>query len=190
MISVKNLSKSFGATPVLRELSFEIASGEHVFLSAPSGKGKTTLLRLLVGLEKPDGGVISGVDPREISYLFQEPRLFDRLTALENVTCIAPVPETVKARAVELLVSLGLSDALDKYPPQLSGGMKQRVALARALVLNRPVLLLDEPFTALDEELKETVRSLVANCAAGKTLLLVSHDPEDGRVLTQRTLTL
>lgn len=190
MISVRNLSKSFGKNQIFRDLSFEIADGEHVFLSAPSGVGKTTLLRILCGLDSADSGSVTGLVPGSVSYLFQEPRLFSQLTALENVTCIHPDPVAATPSAVELLKQLGLSDALHQYPDELSGGMKQRVALARTLSADRPVVFLDEPFTALDAELKDSVRALVAEACKEKTLFLVSHDPEDGEVLTHRTVYL
>ncbi len=190
MIQGKNLWKSYGKTVVFKDFSFSVEEGERIFLSGPSGQGKTTLLRLLAGLEKPDKGEILGLAPEQISFLFQEPRLFDHLTALENVTCIAPDPVAAKEGALDLLAALGLADAAEKYPSQLSGGMKQRVALARALVADRPVLLMDEPFTALDEALKDSVRELVARKTQGKTLFLVSHDPSDGQRLTDRTVTL
>ncbi|MBO5248937.1 MAG: ABC transporter ATP-binding protein [Clostridia bacterium] len=190
MISVKNLSKAFGDTVLFRDLSFTVSFGERILISAPSGTGKTTLLRILCGLESADSGTVSGLHPQEISYLFQEPRLFPQLTVLENVTCIHPDEQEARESAVKWLESLGLGDALDKYPDQLSGGMKQRVALARTLSSPRPILFLDEPFTALDAELKESVLQLVLEACKGKTLLLVSHDPHDGAALTQRTIFL
>jgi len=190
VIRVKNLNKSFGGTPVIVDVSFEIRRGEKIFLSAPSGKGKTTLLRILCGLEKADSGSVEGLDPREISYCFQEPRLFPQLNVLENLICILPDPKAGEEFAMELLAGLGLEDAAQKYPHELSGGMKQRVALGRALMANRPVVLLDEPFAALDAERKESVRRLVAEHCREKTLLLVSHAPEDGAFLTERTIFL
>ena len=189
MIRVTDLFKSFGETQVLRSLSFTVETGEKVFLSAPSGAGKTTLLRILCGLESSDGGTVEGCDPNEIAFQFQEPRLFPSLTALQNVTCIAPDPAAAEDAARDLLSRLGLADALDKRPDELSGGMKQRVALARTLFADRPVVLLDEPFAALDPELKDSVRRLVAETCAEKTVILVSHDPADA-CLTQRTMTL
>ncbi len=190
MISVKNLSKSFGKNTLFQNLSFDVAPGEKVLISAPSGVGKTTLLRILCGLESAETGIIEGLSPEKISYLFQEPRLFPQLTTLENVTCIHPDPQAATKNALNLLEKLGLSDALDQYPHELSGGMKQRVALARALSVDRPILFLDEPFTALDPELKDSVRNLVAETCKDKTLFLVSHDPEDGEFLTQKTIVL
>ena len=190
MLRVHDLYKSFGKTEVLRGLSFEVNQGEKVLVSAPSGGGKTTLLRILCSLEKADKGVVEGVRPEEISYCFQEPRLFPQLTALQNVTCILADPKSGEARGLELLEQMDLRDAADKFPHQLSGGMKQRVALARALIADRPVLLLDEPFTALDEERRDALRQRVKEFCQNKTLILVSHDPKDGEVLTERTIFL
>lgn len=188
MIIVENISKSFGKTHLFSRWSFSVEQGERVFLTAPSGAGKTTLLRILCGLERADEGKISGIAQGEVSYLFQEPRLFPQLTAVENVTCILPNPSTEELRARALLQELGLAGAEEKYPSELSGGMKQRVALARTLLADRPILFLDEPFTALDEELKDALRQVVLKHCEGKTLILVSHDPKDGEILTQRTL--
>ena len=190
MISVQNLSKSFDRKPVLQNLSFDVADGEKIHLSAPSGVGKTTLLRILAGLESADRGSVRGVSANQISFLFQEPRLFPQLTALQNVTCVHPDEEKAREKALILLEKLGLSEAVNQYPDELSGGMKQRVALARALSVDRPVLFLDEPFTALDAQLKDSVRKTVAEFCQNKTLILVSHDPQDAEILTQRTLGL
>ena len=190
MIRVTDLKKTFGRNLVFSNLSFEIQSGEKVAFSAPSGGGKTTLLRILCGLDRADQGSVEGLNPEEISYCFQEPRLFPHLTALENVTCIFPRPEEKKSLALELLQALGLEDAAEKLPHELSGGMKQRVALARTLAADRPVVFLDEPFAALDEDRKESVRKIVATRCADKTLILVSHDPADREVLTDREILL
>lgn len=190
MISVQNLSKSFDGKPVLQNLSFEVADGEKIHLSAPSGVGKTTLLRILAGLESADKGTVTGVSPKQITFLFQEPRLFPQLTALENVTCVHADSEKAKNKALQLLEKLGLSEAVNQYPDELSGGMKQRVALARTLSVDRPVVFLDEPFTALDSELKDSVRKTVAEFCEDKTLILVSHDPQDAEILTHRTIRL
>lgn len=190
MISVQNLSKSFDGKPVLQNLSFEVADGEKIHLSAPSGVGKTTLLRILAGLESADKGTVTGVSPNQITFLFQEPRLFPQLTALENVTCVHADSEKAKNKALQLLEKLGLSEAVNQYPDELSGGMKQRVALARTLSVDRPVVFLDEPFTALDSELKDSVRKTVAEFCEDKTLILVSHDSQDAEILTRRTLRL
>ena len=114
MIKVEGLSKSYGKNRLFHDLSFTVADGEKVLLSAPSGVGKTTLLRILCGLERADGGTVKGISPADVTYLFQEPRLFPQLTALENVTCILPDPRTGMEAASELLAVLGLSDALDK----------------------------------------------------------------------------
>ena len=116
--------------------------------------------------------------------------MFPQLTALENVTCVHADSEKAKNKALQLLEKLGLSEAVNQYPDELSGGMKQRVALARTLSVDRPVVFLDEPFTALDSELKDSVRKTVAEFCEDKTLLLVSHDPQDAEILTRRTIYL
>ena len=190
MIQVTGLSKSYGKNRVLQDLSFTVEAGEKIFLSAPSGAGKTTLLRILSGLESADRGEIRGIAPGSVAYCFQEPRLFPPLTALQNLPYILSDPKAGVGAAEKMLCALGLSDALDKYPDELSGGMKQRVALARALISDRPIVLLDEPFTALDPELKESVRALVAEACREKTVILVSHDPEDRESLTHRSIYL
>lgn len=190
MLQVLNLSKAYGKNVLFTDCSFSVSEGEHVGISAPSGAGKTTLLRILCGLERADSGRVEGVAPGQISYLFQEPRLFPQLTALENVTCIFPKPREREEAAAELLGKLGLEDSLGLYPRELSGGMKQRVALARTLFADRSVVLLDEPFTALDEELKNRTRAIVAEYCKDRILIVVSHDPGDLEVLTDRTVFL
>ena len=190
MIRVTDLKKSFGRNLVFSNLSFEIRPGEKVAISAPSGGGKTTLLRILAGLERADQGTVEGLNSEEIAYCFQEPRLFPHLTALENVTCIFSNPEDHNSFAMDLLQELGLEDSMEKLPHELSGGMKQRVALARTLAADRPVVFLDEPFAALDEDRKESVRNIVASRCADKTLILVSHDPADREALANREILL
>ena len=188
MIQVSGLSKRFGNTVLFTNLSFTVNDGEHVALSAPSGKGKTTLLRILCGLEKPDGGTVEGITEKTVTYQFQEPRLFESLSALENVACVLPDPKQGQSAAEELLCRLGLGDALQKRPSELSGGMKQRVALARALIVDRPIVFLDEPFTALDEDLRCDLRQFLREKLQNKTLFLVSHDPKDLQALTNREI--
>lgn len=190
MIEGIGLSKSFGMHVVFDSFSFRIEDGEHVALSAPSGTGKTTLFRILSGLEKPDRGTLTGADPAKIGYLFQEPRLFPQLTAVENVACVAPSPKNALNQAREWLARVGLASAERFLPGELSGGMRQRVALARTLFSDRPVLLLDEPFTALDPELHASIRLLVRDCCRDKTLILASHIPEDLEILTDRRIEL
>ena len=185
MIEVRHLCKSYDGNAVIDDLSFSVREGERVALIAPSGCGKTTLLRLLSGLEKPDGGQISVGG--QISYLFQEPRLFPGFSALDNVAAVQRGADA-RQNARALLRSVGMEGQEDKFPGELSGGMAQRVVLARALLPDRPVLLMDEPFKGLDEAAKEELYALVNEKTAGRTLLLVTHDEREAARLCTRVL--
>jgi NitT/TauT family transport system ATP-binding protein len=168
-IEVQKLSKWFknSERPVFSDLSFIVSSGESLCLLGPSGCGKTTLLRLLMGLEKPSSGKIQMAPALDIqmSYVFQESRLVPWRTCLENV--VLPLELTsqnsssTRLRALELLQQLGLSDNLHHFPDELSGGMKMRVALARALITQPKIVLLDEPFAALDERSRFRMQDLL-----------------------------
>lgn len=190
MIEVRDVCKAFGGVSVLDRVSFSLAEGEHLGISAPSGAGKTTLLRILCGLETVDSGRIFGADPKKIAVQFQEPRLFPQLTVLQNAVCLADTPNASVPRARALLERAGLAEATEKRPAELSGGMKQRVATVRALCADRPILLLDEPFSSLDADLRRVMRDLVAKETVGKSLILISHAVDDLEALTDRVLTL
>jgi len=168
-IEVQGLSKRFSdhGRPVFSDLSFAVSSSQSLCLLGPSGCGKTTLLRLLMGLEQPSTGEIH-IDPElgnRMSYVFQEPRLVPWRTCLENVLLPLEIGRTLhsedKVRAVDLLQQLGLVDRLKHFPNELSGGMQMRVALARALVTQPRVVLLDEPFAALDERTRFRMQDLL-----------------------------
>ena len=198
MIRVSNLSKAFAGQTVLDHLDLDIQKGEVVALIGSSGAGKSTFLRSLNYLEKPDSGRLAIDDftvdfttisteeiltlRRKLSMVFQQFNLFERRTALGNVMeGLVVVKKMDKAKAEEIakeeLTKVGLADRMNHYPRQLSGGQKQRVALARALAMNPDVLLLDEPTSALDPELVGEVQRSIANAAkAGQTMILVSHD--------------
>ena len=178
MIEVKNLAKSFGKKNVLNNVSFSVPSTGGYAIAGKSGIGKTTLLRLIAGLEAPDAGTILTEGAR-ISYKFQEPRLMNWLTALENVAIVVEDKEKANEFALALLEKVGLSDAASLYPDQLSGGMQQRVALARALAFEGDVLLLDEPFSAVDEETKKDLLSIVKQYSKTHAVILVTHDPDE-----------
>ena len=171
MIELGNVTVSLAGTPVLRDCSLHIPAGESAALTGPSGCGKTTLLRLIAGLQAPDAGTVR-VEGR-VSYVFQEPRLFPWLTAAENLALVVP------GGAGEWLEKTGLSDAAQKYPDELSGGMRQRLNIVRALAYGGEILLLDEPFKGLDAPLRKEITALIARERAGKTLLLVTHDEAD-----------
>lgn len=163
-------------------LAFEM--GLWSSLLGPSGTGKTTILRLLAGLST--GGVLSKTSrifspKHEIAYLSQQNCLLPWLTALENVLLgyqlRSKLNKEIKQQAIELLERVGLADALHKKPTELSGGMQQRVALARTLLENKPIILLDEPFSALDVITKMKLQTLAADLLRDKTVILVTHDP-------------
>ena len=185
MIGVYDLCKSYGERTVIDRLSFSVEKGEKIALMAPSGCGKTTLLRLLAGLERADGGSVSLNG--EVAFLFQEPRLLPEFNLLTNLTVVMQ-GKNKKERALEALKQVGLGGEEKKYPHQLSGGMAQRAALARALVTGRQIFLLDEPFKGLDEQTKEQIFALCREALADKTVLLVTHDEEEASVLCRRIL--
>lgn len=200
-LRVSGLEVGRGSRVVLRGVSFSATRGERLAILGPSGAGKSTLLLALAGLARPLRGevTIDGRAPRpgDAALMFQSPLLFPWLDVLDNVTFGLDVARSGdaparRARARELLAMVGLAEAGSRRPSELSGGERQRVALARALAVQPRVLLLDEPFSALDPvtraRLREDVARLVA--ASGTTLLLVTHDRDDARALTDRVLLL
>lgn len=175
MIEIKHLSVTLGEKRVFNDYSLTIPDQGTVLISGESGIGKTTLLRVLCGLIKPNGGTVEGLKGRSISFVFQEPRLLDRLTALENVALVSD-PKT----ATGILTELNMENELHVRAGSLSGGQKQRVSLARAYAFSRDVVLLDEPFTGLDEENKQKAIQLIRTA---RLVIVVSHDPNDAKLL-------
>ena len=169
VISVKNVSKSFGTHCVLRDFSVEIPLCGVTVLRGASGAGKTTLFRLLLGLEKPDAGEIIGMQGRKPAVVFQEDRLLPWSNALENVSLGSDA-----ARANAALSRLGLCESMCQLPRELSGGMKRRVAIARALAFGGDILFLDEPFTGLDEENKRIAAN--AMLEPHIPIIVITHD--------------
>ena len=172
-ILITNLSKSYGETVVFRNFSASLPLGETTVITGVSGGGKTTLLRLVLGLETPDGGEITGVPERRAA-VFQEDRLCPQLTALENVLLAAGRRRETQAR--DILSRLGLGGALAAPAAELSGGMRRRCALARALCADADLLALDEPFKGLDEANRRAAMETVRALAHDKTVLFVTHD--------------
>jgi sulfate transport system ATP-binding protein len=201
MISVQNVSKRFGDYVALDDVSLEVPDGSLTALLGPSGSGKSTLLRVIAGLETPDSGrvVIEGEDAtalpvqrREIGFVFQHYAAFKHMTVRDNVafglTVRKKPKREIEERVGELLAIVGLAGYATRYPSQLSGGQRQRMALARALAVEPRVLLLDEPFGALDAkvraELREWLRKLHDDVHV--TTLLVTHDQEEAMSIADR----
>ncbi|MDJ0773514.1 MAG: sulfate/molybdate ABC transporter ATP-binding protein [Mastigocoleus sp. MO_167.B18] len=193
-IIVENVSKQFGSFKAVDNVSLEIGSGSLVALLGPSGSGKSTLLRLIAGLELPDSGKIlltgkdatyQSVQERNIGFLFQHYALFKHMTVRKNIAFgleIRKAPKAkIKARVEELLELVQLSGLGDRYPSQLSGGQRQRVALARALAPEPKVLLLDEPFSALDARVRKDLRAWLRKLhdEVHVTTVFVTHDQEE-----------
>jgi sulfate/thiosulfate transport system ATP-binding protein len=193
-IEVRNVNKSFGATPVLRDISVDIASGSLSALLGPSGGGKSTLLRVIAGLEQPDSGtvLINGVDAtrlapqkRNVGFVFQHYAAFKHLTVYRNVAFGLEVRKRpraeVRKRVTELLELVHLEQMAGRYPSQLSGGQRQRMALARALAVEPQVMLLDEPFGALDAQVRKELRSWLRRLhdEVHVTTVFVTHDQEE-----------
>ena len=183
MIELKDVTMRYGDKTVFSGLSLRLDTpGRYAVLGA-SGCGKTTLLRLIAGLQKPTSGRIV-VDPAiRMSLCFQEDRLLPWRTALQNVALTCPGKDAEET-ARTWLARVGLEAECGAMPDALSGGMKRRVALARALAMDAPVLLLDEPFRALDERTHEAMLALIKEQTAGRLLVLVTHDPRDAEGMT------
>lgn len=185
MLELKDVSLSFGALEVLRGASLTLGQGERIAITGPSGCGKTSLLHVIAGLLHPDSGLVRNRAART-GCIFQEPRLLPWLSAEENVSIVMP-HGTQGQDALMLLKKLGLADSAEKHPCELSGGMQQRAALARALAYAPDLLLLDEPFRALDAASKALAIDAVnerADCA----VILVTHSPEEADALGCRII--
>lgn len=179
-VSFEKVSKSFGEKSVLKELSFSIEKGQVVCIMGPSGCGKTTVVNLLLGLIKPDSGIIN--TPEIVSVVFQEDRLFEEFSALSNVAAVVPKTES-KDKCVAILEAMGLGNELKTPVAKLSGGMQRRVAIARALVTEADFFILDEPFKGLDENTKDDVIEFVREYLRGKTILLITHQTDEAEKL-------
>ncbi len=185
MMTLKNVSFSYDTTPVCTDLSWRLPSSGVVCLWGASGCGKTTLLRLLAGLEKPSAGQVEGIG--RVSMVFQEDRLLPWLTALENVTLTG----AEESKAKDVLTALGLTpEEQGSLPGILSGGQQRRVALARALAADSDCLLLDEPFNGLDENTWQNVVPMITAYAQHKPVVLVTHIREQAEALNAQSIPL
>lgn len=184
MIELQNVFMAYGEKQVLDGFSLSLPGRGMFAVLGPSGRGKTTLLRLIAGLETPQGGRVAVPGHLRIAFCFQEDRLLPWYTVRENIALVLPdAIRRDKEKAARIadnwLNRVGLPGEGAAYPDQLSGGMKRRAALARALAFDAPVLLMDEPFRALDEASHAQMLHLVRSLAQGRTLILVTHDIGD-----------
>ena len=182
-ISVRDLSLTYAGQAVFENLSLDIAPGNFVALLGPSGVGKTSLLRIIAGLEPPVSGSVAATDGQtlagRIAYMGQQDLLYPWANVLDNVMLGARLRGEIKQpdRARHLLARVGLGGRERALPAALSGGMRQRAALARTLYEQRPVVLMDEPFSALDAITRARIQDLAAELLEGCTVLLITHDP-------------
>jgi sulfate transport system ATP-binding protein len=208
-IEVRHLNKAFGKTIVCDNLNLTIPSGELVALLGPSGSGKTTLLRILAGLEVPDSGSVhfhgadttaADVRDRNVGFVFQHYALFNHLTIFENVAfglrvrpkSTRPSEAQIREKVTQLLELVQLDWLADRYPHQLSGGQRQRIALARALAVEPQVLLLDEPFGALDAKVRKELRRWLRRLhdEVHVTSVFVTHDQEEAMEVADRIVVM
>lgn len=208
-IEVRNLSKQFGTFAALRDVSLEVRSGELLALLGPSGSGKTTLLRVIAGLDVADAGQVlfqgedatdQHVRERQVGFVFQHYALFRNMTIFENVAFglrvrpkdVRPPDAEIRERVHELLKLVQLDWLAERYPHQLSGGQRQRIALARALAVEPKVLLLDEPFGALDAKVRKELRSWLRRLHDDMhiTSVFVTHDQEEALEVADRVVVM
>lgn len=181
MIEIRDLEKSFGNKKVLDKINLEIPLGETTCIMAPSGYGKTTLFRILLGLEDKDNGKIIGLDSLKKSVVFQEDRLCSYLNSEQNIELVNM--GLSKEEIYGAMKQVGI-DQNDKAPVStFSGGMKRRVSILRAVLYDYDILFLDEPFKGLDENTKENVAEFIRSSTKGKTVLLITHDKKEGELL-------
>ena len=185
-IELKNVSKSFGERQVWDAFSCTFKAGEITCIEGASGCGKTTLLRLIAGIEQPDNGTVTGV-PERIAFVFQEDCLCEDFSARSNLRFVCGSSKT-KAELSAHLKELGLDAGSHQPVRTFSGGMKRRVAIARAICYDADCILLDEPFQGLDAELKQSVMDYVLRYTKGKTVICVTHDHSEAEYLGGRTI--
>lgn len=204
-LEVKNLCKKFDGKDILKDVSFDVYDGEFLSILGASGCGKTTLLRILIGIEKADSGSIirDGIDitnshpsKRGMGIVFQNYALFPNMTVLENVEYALKINKEKRQQAKEIALSsigkVGLIEHKDKYPSQLSGGQQQRVAIARTLALNSDIILFDEPMSALDADNRLTLRKEFKKIQKefNITMIYITHDQEEAFSLSDRVMVM
>lgn len=184
MLKFENVSFSYGEKTVFKDFSFSVKEGTSTAILGPSGFGKTTLLELAFGFLKPDSGTVIPFNSEKSSFIFQEDRLLPDFTALKNLTAVNIESE----KAAEYLEKVGLSDSLNKYPDELSGGMCRRLAIARALAFGGDVFYFDEPLRGLDIKTSAEILELIKASINGKTAIIVTHSPSEAFSLCERII--
>jgi iron(III) transport system ATP-binding protein len=203
MLQLKGISKTFDGVEVLKKIDMDVGDGEIVSILGPSGSGKTTLLNIILGILDPDGGAIIyngkdlthvSMEQRGFNIVFQDYALFPNLNAYGNITYgLKNKPDVSSPKEVDDLIDLlELRDHLQKPIDELSGGQKQRVAIARTLVMKPAILLMDEPLSALDGIIKESIKEKIKEVATRYklTTIIVTHDPEEALSLSNRVMIL
>ncbi|MGX7041251.1 amino acid ABC transporter ATP-binding protein [Leuconostoc lactis] len=202
MLEIKQLTKTYDTNTIFKALNLSVADGEVLSIVGPSGIGKTTLIKILAGLETADAGEVRLNDEQlaidgtradaKVGLIFQDFNLFPNYTVIENIM-LAPINvsrlsrDAAKAKATALLATLGMTDKADLYPYQLSGGQKQRVAIARALAMDPKILAYDEPTSGLDEASTKQVAEVVKTLKAqGVTQLIITHDQPFAEMVSDR----
>src|SRR5512138_1587318 len=200
-IELRNVSKEFGAVAAVNNVSFSIKEGELMALLGPSGGGKTTVLRMIAGLEMPTAGDVFirgqrvndlSVQQRNIGFVFQSYALFKNMSVFKNIAFGLKIKKwkraDIRARITELLELFGLQGLEERYPHQLSGGQRQRIAIARALAPKPTVLLLDEPFGAVDAKIRQELREWLVTLHhdLNVTTIFVTHDQEEAMEVANR----
>ena len=202
MLEIKQLTKTYNTNTIFKALNLSVADGEVLSIVGPSGIGKTTLIKILAGLETADAGEVRLNDEQltidgtradaKVGLIFQDFNLFPNYTVIENIM-LAPINvsrlsrDAAKAKATALLATLGMTDKADLYPYQLSGGQKQRVAIARALAMDPKILAYDEPTSGLDEASTKQVAEVVKTLKAqGVTQLIITHDQPFAEMVSDR----
>jgi NitT/TauT family transport system ATP-binding protein len=188
-IVLRSVTRRFGDETVLDGLDLVLPAGRVTALMGPNASGKTTVARLLLGLDAPDNGVVEGLDGLRCAAVFQEDRLCGHLSAVDNLRLVLPHADW--HRVDDELARVGLlGDACAKPVGDLSGGQRRRVAIARAMIVAADLIVLDEPFTGIDIDAKPLVLDYVRTRVAGRTVLLITHDSTEARALVARIVRL
>lgn len=190
MYELKHIDFSYGDKLVLKDFSLSLPQKGAFCLFGASGLGKTTVLRLIAGLEKPKNGSLEGFENKRITFIFQEDRLLPWRTAKENVALALGNTSEAKEKALAVLSSLGLENDADRYPDEMSGGMCRRVAAARALAPESDIILADEPFTGLDEENRRVLAAALREKAKNELVVVVTHIEDEAALLNAESVYL